>query len=116
MTSESQVLAQVMDKTRYITNYYFKMLEGTDLHQVFEVNGNRLNSAMWILAHIPVTQNFLMLRSTGGTHVKIPWARQFGVGSMAPAPGDYPPQDELRAVFKDVHEKSLAHVSTLPDE
>ncbi len=116
MPTEAQILSQVMDKTRYITNYYLDKLSGTDLNRVFEVNGIRLNSTFWIMAHLPVTQNFLMLRSTGVAHVKIPWARQFGVGSEPPSPDNYPPLDEVKAFYKEVHEKSLAHVSSLPDE
>lgn len=113
MNIESSTLAGVMDKTRQITLLYLDKLKETDLHHVFEINGNRLNSAFWIMAHLPVTQNYLMLRATGGEHVKIPWARQFGQGSTPPIPSEFPSLDEVKGVMKEVHEKSLAHVRGL---
>jgi len=111
--SESIVLANVMDKTREITLRYLDLLQGGDMYKVFESEGKPLNSAVWIMSHLPVTQNFLMLRSTGAEHVKIPWARLVGLGSTPPEKDQYPPLDEIRSVMNEVHAKSLAHVRTL---
>jgi hypothetical protein len=114
--NESMVLANVMDRTRELTELYLNLLKDSDLHMVFHVNDKPLNSAAWIMAHLPVTQNFLMLRSTGAEHVKIPWARLVGLGSTPPEKDQYPPIDEVRAVMNEVHAKSLAHVRGLSQE
>lgn len=114
--SESLVLANVMDKTREITELYLNLLKDSDIHKVFEADGKPLNSAIWIMAHLPVTQNFLMLRSTGAEHVKIPWARLVGLGSNPPEKDQYPPVDEIRSVMQEVHLKSLNHVKGLSPE
>jgi hypothetical protein len=116
MATEPQILSDVMDKTRQLTAYYMNFLKQTDLHKVFEIEGKRLNSAFWIMAHLAVTENFLLLRSTGGDHVKIPWARQFGLGSVPPAPGDCPPIDEVNQLLQQIHEKSLKHIASLDPE
>jgi len=102
-----------MDKTRQLTGYYMNFLNQTDLHQVFEIEGKRLNSAFWIMAHLAVTENFLLLRSTGGNHVKIPWARQFGLGSVPPAREECPPFEEVNHLLQEVHQKSLDHIAGL---
>ncbi len=115
MKTESAILANVMDKTRALTNMYFSLLKDADLYKEFEVDGKKLNTAFWLMAHLPVTQNFLLLRSTGGDFVKIPWARQFGLGSAPSAIEDCPPLHEVKDVFKQVHEKSIAHIAQLDD-
>lgn len=114
--NESIVLANVMDKTRELTELYLDLLKGSDMPQVFYADSKPLNSAIWIMAHLPVTQNFLMLRSTGAEYVKIPWARLVGLGSTPPEKDQYPPVDEIRAVMNEVHSKSLAHVRGLSQE
>jgi len=113
MITEAAVLANVMDKTRQLTGMYLNLLKDTDMHKVFEIDGKKLNSAFWLMAHLSVTENFLLLRSIGGENVKIPWARQFGLGSVPPAEADCPPLDEIKAVFNDIHQKSIKHVATL---
>lgn len=113
MTNEPQILANVMDKTRAITKMYLKLLENTDWHQVFESNGKQLNSVFWLTAHLPVTENFLLLKCTGGEAMKVPFARQFGLGSVPPKPEECPPKDEVLSYFKEVHDKAIAHVASL---
>ena len=115
MTTEAAILSNVMDKTRQLTGLYLNLLQNTDLHRVFELDGKSLNSPFWIMAHLSVTENFLLLRSTGGEMVKIPWARQFGLGSVPPAKEDCPPMDEIASVFKEIHQKSIKHIAALKD-
>ncbi len=113
MKTETEVLANMVDKTRELTNIYLHFLKDVDPHRVFESNGVQLNTVFWLMAHLPVTQNFLLLRANGGEVIKIPWARQFGLGSVPSAKEDCPPIDEVRDVMKTVHEKAVAHISTL---
>ncbi len=113
MTSEATILSNVMDKTRQLTGLYLNLLQNTDLHRVFELDTIKLNSAFWIMAHLCVTENFLLLRSTGGELVKIPWARQFGLGSVPLSREECPSFDEVSAVFKDIHQKAILHIASL---
>jgi len=115
MKTEAQVLAHVMDKTRQLTQSYFDLLATTDLHRVFMVEGKPLNNAFWLLAHLSITENFLMLRSTGGEVVKIPWARQFGLGSVPPSREECPTYDEVKEMFDSIHKKAITHVASLDD-
>ena len=116
MLNEARILSQVMDKTRRQTNLYLKVLENTDPHKIFESNGIPLNNVFWIIAHLGVTNNFLLLRSTGGENVKIPWARQFGLGSVPVPREECPPLEEVKSMFDTIHQKAIAHIAGLDDE
>ncbi|MBL0343116.1 MAG: DinB family protein [Bacteroidetes bacterium] len=115
MATEAAVLAHVMNKTRALTNIYLNFLKDVDAYKVFELEGKQLNSIFWIMAHLSVTENFLLLRSTGGEIIKIGWARQFGLGSVPVSREDSPPMDEITGMLQLVHEKSIQHISGLDD-
>lgn len=114
--TETQTLVETLELGRDLTRFYLSKLKGQDVYKVFEVEGKKLNSILWLIAHITVSENWLLLVCTGGEHVKIPWARQFGLGSEVPKPEDCPPFEEVLDYFKKVHEKSIAYISTLSDE
>ena len=48
--------------------------------------------------------------------MKIPWARQFGLGSKVPQKEDFPPVEEIMEMFDKVHETAINYVSTLTDD
>jgi hypothetical protein len=112
---QSELLAEVMDRTRERSLDCIEKLKATDMHRVFSCGDVKLNSAIWITGHLSVTENWLLLRSTGGEHVKIPWARTFGMGGGMPGKDDVPPLEELLETLEEVHRRSLAHISSLTD-
>ena len=114
--TETRTLALAVDRTRAYTRYYLKHLHGTDPHRVFELNGAKLNSAHWIVAHLTVTQNWLLLRSTDGPFEKFSWAKHFTIGAAGLPPDQCPPYAEVWATFKAVHTKVMEHLPTLTDE
>jgi hypothetical protein len=113
MVTESHILAEIVDKTRFQTSAYIDKLRDTDLHKVFTAEGQPLNSAFWIIAHLAVTQNGLLLRCTGGDSMRIPWAKQFNIGSQVASAADSPPIAEVLDVLNEVHRRSLSHIRTL---
>jgi uncharacterized damage-inducible protein DinB len=114
--TETQTLVETLNLTRDLTRYYLKNLKGQDIHKVFKCEDVELNSIIWLIAHITVSQNWLLLVCTGGEQVKIPWARQFGLGSKIPNKEDCPPFDEVLSYFKEVHEKAITFVSQLTEK
>lgn len=114
--TETELLALAIDRTRGYARYYLSHLKDVDPHRVFELNGVRSNTAFWIVAHMTVSQNGLLLISTGGPFEKFSWAKHFQLGGTPPTRELCPPFDEVRAMFKQVHEKALAHVATLTTE
>lgn len=114
--TETQTLVEMLEMSRGLTKFYLKKLEGQDIYKVFEVEGKQLNSMLWLIAHLTVSENWLLLVCTGGEKVSIPWARQFGLGSTIPAKEDYPPVEDIMKMFDEVHKKSIEYVASLSDE
>lgn len=106
----------MLDMTRNYTRTYFSRLKEVDLHHVFRIDGKALNTAYWLFAHVTSSENWLVLRGTGGDMVKLPWAKLFNVGAPPPAPADLPPIQEILAASKEVHARALDHVRRLSDD
>ncbi len=115
MPTEAEVLAYTMSKTREYTLFYFNKLKDQDLHRRFVCAGKELNSAYWLMAHIAVTQNGLLLMSTGGPFEKFTWAKHFGRGGAGLPPDQCPPFAEVYETFERIHAKAIAYVASLPD-
>jgi hypothetical protein len=116
MNKEVKTLANVLDSTRQLSIFYWEKLHDKDVFQTFECNGVQLNNAYWIIAHLAVTENYLVLRSTGGEFIKFSWAKLFGLGSPIPAKEDCPPVDEMLETLHLVHKKSMEHLLSLTDD
>lgn len=120
MPTEGAALAYTVEKTREYTHFYLrKLVEGVPdqqaLHRRFVCEGNELNSAYWLIAHIAVTQNGLLLMSTGGPFEKFSWAKHFGRGGAGLPPEQCPPLNELLETFDRIHTKAVAHITAMPD-
>ncbi|MBL0126007.1 MAG: DinB family protein [Flavobacteriales bacterium] len=113
MTTEAQVLAHVMDRTRQYTLSYFDRLKDHDLHRRFECDGKILNSVFWIMAHLTASENGLLLMATGGPFDKFSWAKHFTVGSAGLPQEECPPIEAVMEMFHLVHAKAMAHLPTL---
>ena len=116
MHSSAALLAHTMDKTREYTMMYLDKLNGQDLHRRFECQGIELNTAYWLVAHIAVTQNGLLLMATGGPFEKFSWAKHFGRGGAGLPPAECPPFEQVLETFHRIHKTAIAHVASLSDE
>lgn len=116
MKSEAQIIAELLDNARDLTNYYLEKLKDKDKHKVFEANGKKLNNVIWLIAHITVSENWLVFVCTGHEHVKIPWARQFGLGSTIPSKSESPPFNEVLDYYNKVHLKAIDYINSLTSE
>ncbi|MCB9361003.1 MAG: DinB family protein [Flavobacteriales bacterium] len=114
--SEIEVLIETLEMSRDLTKYYLNKLEGQDKYKVFEIEGKQLNSILWLVAHITVSENWLLLVCTGGERVKIPWARQFGLGSEIPKKENYPDAKEIMEMFDKVHTTAISYLNTLTED
>lgn len=113
--TEASLLALAVDRTRDYARFYLRHLKDTDPHHEFSADGVKLNTQYWLAAHLTVSQNWLLLRGTGGPFEKFSWAKHFGIGSTPPARELCPPYDEVWAMFKAIHEKAVAHIASLTD-
>jgi len=115
MPSEIEVLAHMMERTRQFTLSYFDRLKDQDLHRKFVCEGKELNTAYWIIAHLAVTENGLLLMATGGPFEKFSWAKHFSVGGKGLPEEECPPFETVLDTFHGVHAKAIAHLRSLPD-
>lgn len=113
MNTEANTLATVMDRSHKAILEALAQLEGQDLHRRFRVGEQDLNSAYWILAHLCGSQNWLVLRGSGGPFSKYSWAKHFGMGSTGDVPADAPSVEEFLAIYEEVHQASMKHVLAL---
>jgi hypothetical protein len=118
MKTEAETLAETMDDMRKLTLHYFKRLNGFDIYRRFPAGdqGKELNSACWIMGHLAVSQNYLMLQAIGGERVSIPWAGAFSIGSSGELPLHEPTIDEILMLQQAVHEKSLDYIRSLDEK
>jgi hypothetical protein len=113
--NEARLLAELMDHAHAMTLEQVERLRQHDLHQRFTVNGMELNSPFWILAHLAVSENWLILRGTNGPFQKFSWAKQFTLGATPPAPTECPPFEEIMNTLERVHRLAVDHVAGLSD-
>jgi hypothetical protein len=59
--TEGIILAETHDLARGITKWYLSHLKGVDMKHQFELNGIKLNSPLWIAAHLIWAENLLVL-------------------------------------------------------
>ncbi len=113
---EALILADMFQKTRDLTRWYLSLLKECDAYKQWEINGSRLNSAIWLASHITWAENFLLIKGTGGEPVELDWLDHYNIKSS----GDlHHPDHNMKTVMdsmKLVHEKAMAHVLTLTDE
>lgn len=116
MKTAAQVLADAFDYSRKISLDYFNKMKDLDIYREFEVNGMKLNSAYWLIGHLVVTENYLLLKSTGGEIVRFDWARPFGLGGNLSQLTERVPLENIFATMDEVHNKAMSHVRGLSEE
>ncbi|HLG02228.1 MAG TPA: DinB family protein [Bacteroidia bacterium] len=114
MKTELQTYRDLVAETRNLIRYYLKKLEGADVRKRWEIDGKKLNSIYWLVAHMTWAQNNLLLRSSGGPNPGIKWLKFFGMGK-SPDEGEVngPSWEEVQEGFKRVHELALAHLNAM---
>lgn len=115
MPTEAEFLATMMDSARQYTLRYFDGLKDQDLHREFTVDGRTLNTAYWLIAHLTVSENGLLLISTGGEVIKYSWAKYYTRGGQGLPAHERPPFTEVWEAFNTVHTKAIAHLQTLDE-
>lgn len=113
----SKTIAEQIDQTREMTRFYLSQLKNVDPYEVHVIKNKKINPIIWEIGHLTVTQNWLVMYLCKGPAERISWAKIFGMGSSPTSnKKDYPPYDEVRNMFKHIHQKSLHFVSALSNE
>ena len=113
---EGLVLHDTFQKTRDLTRWYLSLLKNSDSLKQWEVNGQRLNSVIWLASHITWAENFLILKGTGGTLVELDWIEHYNISSKGDLHNVNHNMKTVMDAMKEVHEKAMAQLLTVTDE
>ena len=114
--TEAQILAETMDKTRQLIRYYISGLKAADPYIPTEFGGLNFNSIYWLTAHLIWAEDNLIVKSSTGKSFAPDWVQHYhigGEGSLHEGHGDF---KSLLDVMKEVHERSMTHLKSLPEE
>jgi hypothetical protein len=113
--TETQILADMMDKTRQLTRFYISNLKAIDPYTPVEFGGKNFNSLYWLTAHLVWAEDNLIMAGTGAKSIASEWINHYHIksdGSLHEGHGDY---KALLAEMKRVHEESLTHLRGMDD-
>ena len=114
--SESQILAETMEKTRQLARFYISNLKNVDPYQPLDFGGATFNSLYWLTAHMMWAEDNLVMVGTGGRSAAPQWAAHYMIGadgSLHEGHGDY---KELLDEMKKTHDAAMAHLRSLSQE
>jgi uncharacterized damage-inducible protein DinB len=114
--SEASVLLNVYENVRGLSKYFINNLGETDIHKVYELNGIKLNSIQWIIAHLAWTENMLILKAVGNDEMDMPWLEEYGFGSNPEEIKTKPDFTSLIATLDAIHERAVRILSGLTPE
>jgi uncharacterized damage-inducible protein DinB len=114
--TRTQALVKAYEMSWNLAAYYFSKLENIDLHKRYELEGVKMNSAYWILAHMVWTEHFLILEGIGGESIGIEWLNDFGFGADPDSIQNPPSVEEIKSKMDEVHKRALEILNTMTDE
>lgn len=112
----TQTLIEAFEMARNLSKFYISKIDGIDLKKEYEINGTKLNSAYWILAHTVWTEHFLIIEGIGGQSMGIEWLNDFGFGSEPEKIKNGPSVDEIKLRLEEVHKKAIEILNSMTDE
>jgi len=114
--TKTQALIQTYQMARNLSNYYISKLEGVDIYKAYEMNGVKMNSAYWLMAHLVWTEHFLIIEGIGGTSLGIEWLNDFEFGSEPDKIENPPSLEEVKKRGEEVHNKAMEILNGMTDE
>lgn len=113
---EQEVLADMLDKNRELTRFYLSWLKDVDSLSQIEVNGEKLNSVYWIVAHLIWAEDNLINVCTGHESVVPEFINQYKLGDSNSIKAGSPDFKSLLQLMKEVHEKCKLTILAMTDE
>lgn len=114
--SEASVLLSVYENVRGLTKFFISNLGDTDINQVFEINGIKLNSIHWLITHLAWTENELILKAVGNDDINLPWLEEYGFGSVPAEIKTRPDLESVLETLDSIHERAVSIISGLSEE
>ena len=77
--TETQILADMMDKTRQLTRFYISNLKAIDPYTPIEFGGKNFNSIYWLTAHLIWAEDNLIMAGTGAKSIAPEWISHYHI-------------------------------------
>lgn len=110
-----QVLIETIESVHGMVVWYSSFLKDTDKDKCFEINGKKLNSLYWLVAHIANTEDELLMKALGQKGHQYKWLSEYTFGSAQNIEGQVS-YKELVAIAKQIHIDCINFLKTLSDE
>ena len=78
--TQGAIFANMHSKVRDLTRWYISLLKNVDPYLQQGVNGVKLNSVYWLVAHLTWAENMLILKATGASPLDIFWLDHYSLG------------------------------------
>ena len=115
-TTSANLLADTYEMAYGLVRFYNSNLKEADPNKQWEVNGNKLNSIAWINSHLCWSENFLLIKCTGGISPEIPGREHDSFGSNGTLHDNKVDMKTILADRKIIHEAAMKHIRGLSDE
>lgn len=113
--TEAQTWIFMLKKTREQSLFLLNKLSDCDLDTNFHIDDKKVNSIRWVAAHMAVSANFLLLHTTGGDRIKLPWARAYGLGGQGLPKDEAPQLDEILAALDEIQNRAEVHFQSFTE-
>lgn len=113
--TELRTIISMFRRSRGLSNFYLEKIPHDKFHVRPEASGVVLNSAYWLTGHLIWAERGLVIKSTGGTPVDLPWIKDFAIGADPEQATTALEVPELLATMTQSHEQAIAHIKTLSE-
>ncbi len=108
----AQILADTLDKTRTLTNYFLHKLKEVDPYQRNVFGGMEFNSIYWITAHIAWAEHNLIIKCSGGQQLDLDQLTHYLKGSDGSLHNDKMPYEKLLEKKDEIHRYVMDYLQT----
>ncbi len=96
------------------TSLFDMALAGLSEEELLKSVGDGSNPMIWMVGHLASTR-INLLNALGRKH-EVPWGNLFDRGETIDNPGEYPPLDQILAVWKETTAALMARLEEIGDE
>ena len=114
--TEAQAFLEVYESVRNLSKMYISNINKETLHNCYELNGVKMNSAYWLVTHLVWTERFLIIQGIGGKDMEDHWLDEYGFGSKPEEIKTEPEYEEVLKLLDDIHAKAVEIITPLTDE
>ena len=96
------------------TSLFEMALEGLSKEELLKSVGDGSNPMIWMVGHLASTRSSLL--NLLGRKQEVSWAGRFGRGTTISDAGEYPPLEQMLAVWKDTTTALMARFEEISDQ